>query len=86
LYRADLTGALVTAASFTSTISFRKEQLYSTASYRAKDLSGIGLAGLDLTGWNFSEQNLNGANLSSLLLFNAFRRKLCERQSHQREF
>jgi uncharacterized protein YjbI with pentapeptide repeats len=38
-----------------------KEQLYSTASYKAKDLSGISFYGHDLTGWNLAGQNLTGA-------------------------
>ena len=41
------------------------DQLYSTASYKAQDLHGIGLGGNDLTGWNLANQNLTGANLSS---------------------
>ena len=40
------------------------DQLYSTASYQAKDLHGIGLDGCDLTGWNLANQNLTGADLS----------------------
>ncbi|WP_218932198.1 pentapeptide repeat-containing protein [Adhaeretor mobilis] len=41
---------------------FSAEQLYSTASYQANDLRGIGLGAKDLTGWDFSEQNLSGAD------------------------
>ena len=40
------------------------DQLYSTASYQNKDLSGIGLYANDLTGGNFAGQNLSGANFS----------------------
>jgi uncharacterized protein YjbI with pentapeptide repeats len=36
-------------------------QLYSTASYQAGDLSGIGLAGQDFNGGNFADQNLTNA-------------------------
>jgi hypothetical protein len=39
--------------------------LYSTASYKNHDLSGIGLGGNDLTGWNFAGQNLTDANFYS---------------------
>ncbi len=39
-------------------------QLYSTASYQAHDLAGIGLSNNILPGWNFAGQNLSGANLS----------------------
>jgi uncharacterized protein YjbI with pentapeptide repeats len=75
LANADLTGAIVTGASFAATTykGLTKEQLYSTASYRAKDLHGIVLSfacvwdwcgANDLTGWDLSDQNLEGANLS----------------------
>ena len=46
-------------------------QLYSTASYQAKDIHGIGLPYMDLTGWSFAGQNLSGADLSSGTLTNA---------------
>ena len=48
---------------------FTKEQLYSTASYKSKHLKGIGLGQNDLEGWNFSGQNLSGANFNSGRLF-----------------
>lgn len=41
---------------------FTKEQLYSTASYKEKNLEGIGLGASDLTGWDFTGQNIQGAN------------------------
>ena len=60
LTNADLSGATVTGANFDDTTSrgFTKEQLYSTASYQAKNLQGIGLGSNDLSGWDFSGQNL----------------------------
>ena len=42
----------------TSLAGFTKEQLYSTASYQAKNLAGIGLYSNGLSGWDFSGQNL----------------------------
>jgi uncharacterized protein YjbI with pentapeptide repeats len=69
---ADLTDADVRGANFSRNpncyfvceyvggITF--SQLYSTASYQAHDLSGIGLGFNDLTGGNFVEQNLANAN------------------------
>jgi uncharacterized protein YjbI with pentapeptide repeats len=67
---ADFTNAEVRGARFTRRISYGVEgsgitlaQLYSTASYAAHDLSGIGLAGNNLSGANFSGFNLTGANL-----------------------
>jgi uncharacterized protein YjbI with pentapeptide repeats len=84
---ADLSGAIITGANFGSTThqGFTKEQLYSTASYQAKDLRGIKLNNSllpfgpfgwpgpvnDLTAWNFSGQNLTNADLSSALLIGA---------------
>jgi uncharacterized protein YjbI with pentapeptide repeats len=55
---ADLTGALV-AGAFLGGIT--REQLYSTASYQAKDLRGIGMTGNDLSGWDLRGQNLSNA-------------------------
>jgi uncharacterized protein YjbI with pentapeptide repeats len=49
-----------TTSSFGTGISFA--QLSSTASYLARDLSGIDLGGNNLTGGNFSQQNLTGAS------------------------
>src|SRR6185295_921911 len=39
-------------------------QLYSTASYQAHDLSGVGLAYNDLSGANFAGQNLSSADFT----------------------
>jgi uncharacterized protein YjbI with pentapeptide repeats len=77
LTNADLTGAVVTGASFSQTVGFMKEQLYSTASYQAKDLRGFdvgpfwSIVSIDLTGWDFSGQNLTDAILSSATLTDA---------------
>jgi len=71
---ADLTDAVVLGAHFTyitwgtASPRFTKEQLYSTASYKAKDLSGIGLAGNNLTNWDFAGQNLTGADFTDSTL------------------
>jgi uncharacterized protein YjbI with pentapeptide repeats len=83
LTEVDFTGAKITGASFNirqkkfgdwgSGISL--DQLYSTASYQAHDLSGIALAMNDLMGGNFSGQNLFGADFDRANLTNAnFRR------------
>ena len=42
-------------------------QLYSTASYQAGDLTGLGLWFQDLTGWDFSGKNLTDAFLAATL-------------------
>ncbi len=70
---ADLTGAVIVGAQFGNTTSrgFTPEQLYSTASYQNRDLSGIGLFGNDLTGWNFAGQNLTRAYFGSSTLTGA---------------
>ena len=64
---------MVTGANFSGTTStgFTKEQLYSTASYQAKNLTGIGLGQNDLSGWDFSGQNLTNADLYNSTLTNA---------------
>jgi uncharacterized protein YjbI with pentapeptide repeats len=63
---AILTGATVNGTRFTATASsgFLPTQLYSTASYHDKDLSGIQIRNSDVSGWNFSGQNLSRTDLS----------------------
>ncbi|HOW72227.1 MAG TPA: pentapeptide repeat-containing protein [Phycisphaerae bacterium] len=69
----NLSGATVVGADFGNTTSkgFTKEQLYSTASYQAGDLHGIGLRRNDLTGWNLTNQNLTDADFFNATLTNA---------------
>ena len=63
---ADLSGAIITEADFAGT-SVTKEQLYSTASYQAKDLRGIQLTTSDdLADWDFSGQDLTNARIGIL--------------------
>ena len=63
----------MTRADFGSTTSqgFTAQQLYSTASYKAKNLGGIGLAENQMTRWNFKGQNLTDANLGNSRLSSA---------------
>lgn len=72
LTNVDLRDAAVSGADFWDTTSrgFTKEQLYSTASFQAKNLSGIGLAGNNLEGWDFQGQNLTGARFVHATLTN----------------
>ncbi len=64
---ANFAGAVVTGADFgSSNLAF--SQLQSTASYQAKNLSGICLYQCDLSGWDFSGQNLTNARLASTTL------------------
>ncbi len=63
---ADFTDANVRGASFTryaSVTTLSADQLYSTASYKDKNLAGINLSGNNLTGWSFIGQNLTSAYL-----------------------
>ncbi len=64
LANANLSGAFVSGANLNGTTrrGFTKDQLYSTASYLAKDLRGIGLASNTLAGWDFFQQDLRQAN------------------------
>ena len=50
---------------------FTATQLYSTASYQAHDLTGIGLVCNNLTGANLAGQNLTNARLEYATLTNA---------------
>lgn len=52
----------ITYANFYGVSSFTKEQLYSSASYKNKDLTGIVLAVKNLSDWDFSGQNLTSVN------------------------
>jgi autotransporter-associated beta strand protein len=72
LLNATISDAVVQGASFANTTlqGFTAEQLYSTASYKIKNLAEINLSGNDLSEWNFSSQNLAGANLSYTALNN----------------
>jgi len=70
LTNANLTGAAVVGADFGNS-NLTAPQLYSTASYQAHNLYGIGLGGNNMTGWNFSGQNLTGAYLAGATLTNA---------------
>ncbi|MFO0911949.1 MAG: pentapeptide repeat-containing protein [Pirellulales bacterium] len=72
LTNADFTGAIVTETgfAFATQFGFTEQQLYSTHSYQAKNLTGIVLNGNNLTNWNFSNQVLQKAILSQSNLTN----------------
>jgi uncharacterized protein YjbI with pentapeptide repeats len=55
---ADLAGAIVEGTNLGGVTGFTAAQLYSTASYVARDLARILLWGVDITGWNLAQQNL----------------------------
>ena len=66
---ANFTNAIVARDNF-STTGLSSSQLYSTASYKARNLEGISLGaypnrwGDNLTGWDLSGQNLSDANFA----------------------
>ncbi len=80
LTNADLTNATLTNANFENAVitgaDFSEStltwgQLRSTASYKEKDLSGVGLASMDLRWRDFIGFNLAGTNLSNANLYGA---------------
>ncbi len=62
LTNADLTDATIAGAILGD---ITHAQLASTASYKAKDLQGIGLGNKNLNGWDFSGQNLSDAEFTA---------------------
>ena len=61
---ADFTDSIITGASlyFATDRGFKKEQFYSTLSYKNKDLTGVDLGDNDLAGWDLSGQNLTNVS------------------------
>lgn len=70
---ADFTGAIIKGADFWGVQSLLREQVYSTASYAAKDLRGINLGDIDLSDWDFHAQDLSNAYLRGTLAQTDFR-------------
>lgn len=70
LTNADFTDAVIIGADFYSS-DLTLSQLRSTASYKEKNLSGVGLGGFDLSYKSFFEFNLSSANLYAATLTNA---------------
>jgi uncharacterized protein YjbI with pentapeptide repeats len=71
---ADFTNAKVRGASFDrgySSTGITLAQLYSTASFAARDLSGINLSGNNLADANFAGQNLHNASFANATLTGA---------------
>jgi uncharacterized protein YjbI with pentapeptide repeats len=67
----NLTNAAIRGANFNGASDFTKEQLYSTADYQNKNLSGTGFAGNSMNGWNFAGQNLTFTSFTNAALVNA---------------
>ena len=58
----DFTNSIITSAYIGYSDNFTKEQLYSTASYKNKDLTGVQFDDLKMNGWNFAGQNLTNVS------------------------
>ncbi len=67
----DFTNSIITSAYIGYSDNFTKEQLYSTASYKNKDLTGVQFDDLKMNGWNFAGQNLTNVSFSGTSLSNA---------------
>ena len=76
----DFTDAIIEGASFAATTEkgFNQEQLYSTASYKNKNLRGVSFASNDLlrlngnpSAWDFTGQDLTNANFYNSLIAGA---------------
>ncbi len=65
LQNTDLTDAIITDSFFADVTSrgLTKEQFYTTASYRHRNVTGVTLSFNDLSGWDFSGVNLTRSNL-----------------------
>src|SRR4029079_501232 len=73
LLNANFSGATVSNVVFASDggfngTPFSAAQLYSTASYQARDLHGIVVFAMNLSGWNLAGQNLTESNFSNAAL------------------
>ena len=69
----DWSDAIIAGTLFRRATSrgFTASQLYSTASYKDRNLAGVEFYDSDFSGWDFSEQNLSSAFFSSVDLTNA---------------
>jgi uncharacterized protein YjbI with pentapeptide repeats len=71
LLGANFEDAIIFGTRFDFTQGFTASQLYSTASYKAKDLTRVAIERVDLTGWNFAGQNMSRMELGGSKLDNA---------------
>ena len=55
---ADLENAVIRGAALYAQVGLTASQIYSTASYKNKDLKGVGFDSLDLRNWDFSAKTL----------------------------
>lgn len=68
---ANFADAVINGVDFSETIGLTKEQLYSTASYKNKDLNGVRFCNIEMEGWDFSSQDLSNVDLTNTMLTNA---------------
>jgi hypothetical protein len=64
---ANLSGAIIRRAYIGNVTGFTAAQLYATASYQSRDLSGTAWYDDNLGGWNFSGQNLQKSVFSATI-------------------
>jgi uncharacterized protein YjbI with pentapeptide repeats len=65
LTNADLTGATINNTCFGNNTVVAPSQIYSTASYQSRHLTGINFLRANITGWNFANQNLTNAQFQA---------------------
>ncbi|QDU70408.1 pentapeptide repeat-containing protein [Mucisphaera calidilacus] len=73
LFGANLTDTIITGIEITAATprGFTAEQLYSTASYRNKNLSNVSFSRSTMTDWDLSGQNLQGSHFYEVTLIAA---------------
>ena len=68
LFGADIGGSILTNV---TSFGFTEEQLYTTQSYRNRDLRGVNLSENSVIRWDFRDQDLEGANFFRTDMFKA---------------
>ena len=63
LISANFENATINGTYFSGVQNFTKEQLYSTASYKANDLSYLNIEDINISDWNFEGQNLTNSRI-----------------------
>lgn len=69
---ARLDNAFILRADFADSKGLTEAQLKSTLGYRTRAIRGVNLGGLDLTGWDFSNQNLRSVGFAGSNLGNTW--------------
>lgn len=61
---ADIRGITISHPESSSLFGLKVDQLYSTASYQQRDLTGVAIGTTDMTNWDLSRQDLAGADFT----------------------